>query len=97
MEKNTFGATEKYKALEYINEKILLLERKDKRYIGSFLHEFNENLCDLKRIRNKSYILKLIRNDYKNRCKVLESRFDSKLVSYIRNFICAKFRNLKNN
>ena len=70
MDKRTFGSVEQYKMLEFLTEKISLMEDKYKNYLSTVIQDINIVIKKSNLIEDsdfKNYILDLINNDFSNR------------------------------
>ena len=99
MDKGTFGSSEKYKMLDYLTEKIALMNDKQKKYISSLIQDINDITKKSNSITDKNfknYTLELIHNDYSNRInKYIKERYEEKVFSYLMNYLNAKIKNAK--
>ena len=98
MDKGTFGSSSEYKTLEFLTEKIEIMDEKKKTYISRFISDINKLSSQLKYIRDdkvKNYIVKLIKDAYNKRTDDLLEKYDEKIVSYLKNYIKAKLKNIK--
>lgn len=94
MDVNTFGDSKQYKMLEYLTEKIDLLDDKDKKYLSTKIIEFNNLMNQLLSVTEpklKNYLLKLILKDYLKRIDGF--KYDDKVISYLNNYIKARIKN----
>lgn len=98
MNTNTFGSDKVYKMLPFLTEKIDLLEDNKKAYISSFIQDFNlvmKNFDELVwgEIWFKNYLLELMSKDYVVKVENFEHKYDSKIISYLKNYINARIGN----
>lgn len=95
---DTFGSPEQYPTIKYISKKLDELLPRDRKYISSFLTEFQTIIKPIPELNATHYfktaILKLIRQEYMEKLHFLELKHqDNKvLVSHIKNFLIAKIR-----
>lgn len=99
MYNGTFGSHEQYKMLDYLTEKIALMDNKQKKYISSLIQDINDITKKSNSITDKkfkNYTLDLIHNDYSNRInKYIGERYDVNIFSYLMNYLNAKIKNAK--
>ncbi len=99
MDKGTFGSNEQYKMLDYLTEKIALMDDKQKKYISSLIQDINNITKKSNSITDKNfknYTLDLIHNDYSIRInKFIGERYEEKIYTYLMNYLNAKIKNAK--
>lgn len=98
MDKDTFGSIEQYKMLDFLRQKISLMNNKDKRYISTLILRFNSIIKKSESINDilfKSYILDLIHQNFMKKINNNKSKYDEKVISYLKNYIKAKIKNAK--
>ncbi len=99
MDNQTFGSTTKYKMLEFLTEKMLLMEDRKRNYISSVINDINIsiNKCNLiNDITFKNYVLDLIHNDFKIRIENhVKGKYEEKITTYLNNYLNAKIKNSK--
>jgi hypothetical protein len=99
MYKGTFGSAEKYKMLEFLTEKIGLMDDKHKNYLSSVIQGFNLVVKKCKCIMDislKRYVLDLIYDDYIRRIdEHMSSKCEEKVITYLKNYIHAKIKDAK--
>lgn len=103
LESNTFGDSKKYKMLPRLTELInSLKEEKHFNRIGNIIHEFHIKIKHIQDIEDnyvKNYVLDLVHNDYKELINSSTHLYEnnSKLLSYLMNYISAVIKNNKQN
>lgn len=96
MDKNAFGSCEKYEMLERLTEQISVLGDNKRKYIIGFISNFNiliKKANEIKETRFRRHVLKLIKQEYDNKTDELFEKYDTIIVTYLKNFITAKSRN----
>ncbi len=99
MDKDTFGSVEQYRMLDFLTEKISLMEPKHKGYLSSVLEDINTVVRKAKIIRDPKfhdYVLDLVYADYSDRVTTnIKGKYDEKIFTYIMNYLNAKVKNAK--
>ena len=99
MDKATFGSINQYKMLEFLTEKISLMDEKNKNYISSVIQDINTILRKSELIGDiqfRSYLLDLIYNDLNERIEThIKGKYEEKITTYLQNFLNAKIKNSK--
>jgi hypothetical protein len=99
MNKETFGSINKYKMLEFLTEKISLMEVKHKNYLSSVIQDINQTIKKCEMINDiyfRNYILDLIHNDLAIRIENhIKGKYEEKIATYMENYLNAKIINSK--
>lgn len=99
MDKDTFGSINQYKMLEFLTEKISLMDEKNKNYISSVIQDFNTVIkkCDMiEDISFNNYVLDLICNNLNERIEThIKGKYEEKIATYLKNYLNAKIKNSK--
>jgi hypothetical protein len=99
MEKNTFGSTDTYKMLEFLTEKISLMDEKNKNYISSVIQDINGLIKKSEQINDiwfNNYVLDLIHNNLNERIQThIKGKYEEKITTYLQNYLNAKVKNSK--
>lgn len=99
MDKGTFGSINQYKMLEFLTEKISLMDEKKKNYISSVIQDINTILRKSELIGDiqfRGYVLDLIHNNLNERIKThIKGKFEGKITTYLQNYLNAKIKNSK--
>ena len=99
MDKGTFGSTNQYKMLEFLTEKISLMEDKHKNYLSHVIQDINATIrkCDLiNDITFRNYVLDLIYKDFNIRIENhIKGKYEEKITTYFNNYLNAKIKNSK--
>ena len=101
MDKGTFGSPEKYKSLDFLNEKIGEMDTKDRKHLLVVINNFNNTIKKFENVDDydfKSYLLKLVHQDYLKRIDTfLVEKYDKKIISHLKTFLSSKIKNSKRN
>lgn len=101
MKKETFGSIYQFPMLEFLTEKISLMNEKDKKYICSVIHDINLSMKKSQQIEDvsfKTYILDLIHEDFNQKIKnYIEKKHRYKITTYLLNYLNAKIKHEKRN
>jgi len=96
----TFGSPIQYKMLKYINEKIIDIDSNKAHSISLFINSLNK-LCKKLQLINDSSLFYLVLTSIRKECYTKISNwkgeYDVKFLSYLKNFVCAKLRNVEQN
>jgi len=104
MVKNTFGDSDKFKALVYIENNFDKLNKNQKSYISRNITTFNRYCLELSKLGNTND--KISENCKRNSLHLLKNQFiekmdyaltiieDKDMVTHLKNFIIAKVRSL---
>jgi len=99
MDKGTFGSTAQYKMLEFLTEKISLMEVKHKNYLSSVIQDINETIKKSEMINDisfRNYVLNLIKNDLSLRIENhIKGTYEEKITTYMENYLNAKIKKSK--
>jgi hypothetical protein len=99
MDKGTFGSINQYKMLEFLTEKISLMEVKHKNYLSSVIQDINQTIKKSEMINDisfRNYILDLIKNDLSLRIENhIKGKYEEKITTYMENYLNAKIKNSK--
>ena len=99
MDKGTFGSINQYKMLEFLTEKISLMEVKHKNYLSSVIQDINQTIKKSEMINDisfKNYVLDLIYNDLSLRIENhIKGKYEEKIATYMENYLNAKIKNSK--
>lgn len=99
MDKGTFGSINQYKMLEFLTEKISLMNEKKKNYISSVIQDINEIIKKCEKIEDISfnnYVLDLIHNNLNERIETyIKGKYEEKITTYLQNYLNAKIKNSK--
>jgi hypothetical protein len=99
MDKGTFGSCDQYRMLEFLTEKISLMEVKSKNYLSSVIQDINNIVKKTNTIEDgefKNYVLELIDIDLSNRINNhVKNKYEEKIFSYLMNYLNAKIKNAK--
>jgi hypothetical protein len=99
MDKGTFGSINQYKMLEFLTEKISLMDEKNKNYISYIIHDINTILRKSELIGDiqfRSYVLDLIHNNLNERIEThIKGKYEEKITTYLQNYLNAKIKNSK--
>lgn len=93
-----FGNPQTYKCLKGLMEEFDKLSKFQRANITSIINEFHglcKKLYKLKDEEIYTYLLETVRKDYDAKFKEIEKNYPVALMSYLRNYISAKFKNLK--
>jgi|SRR6478609_3659120 len=95
MEQGTYGSVTNHPALIAIYDMVDKLVEKERNYISSFFNDFNyyfKNIQFIKDRRFRVYVINTMREDYKVKVKILETKYEKRLCSHIQNYIFGKLR-----
>ena len=96
-----FGSIEKYKMLEYLTEKISVMDGKHRKYLSSVIIDINTMIKKTNIIEDKSFkifTLTLIEKHLSERLETnIKSKYDAKIFTYLVNYLKAKIKNTKKN
>lgn len=99
MDKGTFGSINQYKMLEFLTEKISLMDEKNKNYISSVIQDINTILRKselISDIKFRGYVLDLIHNNLNERIEThIKGKYEEKITTYLQNYLNAKIKNSK--
>jgi hypothetical protein len=99
MDKGTFGSIYQYKMLEFLTEKISLMEVKHKNYLSSVIQDINQKIKKCEMINDisfRNYVLDLIDNDLSLRIENhIKGKYEEKITTYMENYLNAKIKNSK--
>lgn len=99
MDKGTFGSINQYKMLEFLTEKISLMDEKKKNYISSVIQDINEIIKKCEKIDDISfsnYVLDLIHKNLNERIEThINGKYEEKITTYLQNYLNAKIKNSK--
>jgi hypothetical protein len=99
MNKGTFGSVKQYKMLDFLTEKVSLMDEKNKNYISSVISDINSTVKKselIEDIQFRNYLLSLIFSDFKNRINEhISNKYEEKVVTYLENYLYAKIKNSK--
>jgi hypothetical protein len=99
MDKGTFGSINQYKMLEFLTEKISLMDDKYKNYISSVIQDINTTIKKSEIINDisfRNYVLDLIYKDFSLRIENhVEGKYEEKITTYLQNYLSAKIKNSK--
>jgi hypothetical protein len=99
MDKGTYGSINQYKMLEFLTEKISLMEVKHKNYLSSVIQDINQTIKKSEMINDisfRNYILDLIKNDLSLRIENhIKGKYEEKITTYMENYLNAKIKNSK--
>jgi len=96
MDIGTFGSAKQYKMLEFLTEKISVMDEKYSRYISSLITKINIAIKKTDSITDpqfKIYVLSLISTDLKNKINKVNYDPDGRIKTYLLNYLNAKIRN----
>jgi len=95
----TFGSVKQYKMLDFLTEKISLMDEKHKNYISSVIQDINTTIKKTELITDvqfRYYVLDLISNDFNNRINEhIFDKYEEKIHTYLKNYLYAKIKNSK--
>lgn len=99
MDSETYGSTIQYKMLEFLVEKVSLMDAKDKGYISSLIQDMNTTIkkCELIAVDDfRKYVLDLIHRDFIQRIETsIKPKYEEKITTYMECFLNAKIKNEK--
>ena len=99
MDKGTFASVNQYKMLDFLTEKISLMDKKKKNYISSVIQDINTILRKSELIGDiqfRSYVLDLIYNNLNERIEThIKGKYEEKITTYLQNYLNAKIKNSK--
>ena len=91
----TLGSYEEYHTLNFLSDKMNFMQPKQREYISSFIHNFNQhmkNVTDIKNEHTFRFVLEAVRKEYLIRLLALEEKYDTYFVSHLRNFFVTKIK-----
>lgn len=99
MDKGTFGSIKQYKVLDFLTDKISLMDEKKKNRISSIISDINtiikksESITD---IQFRNYLLDLIYKNFKTRIdEHILDKYEEKIYTHLVNYLYAKIKNSK--
>ena len=98
MDNNLFGSEERYSMLSYIHNNIREYDDNKRKYFTCFVNEFNLCIKDINGLTTKTtlrnYLLGLVRKDYENKTDELFDKYDTLMVTHLKNYIYARTKPL---